>query len=206
MHVVNIIMPNFYNKLINCNVIWCIFQIHEHHIANNQTADSIITFTHKTPISMSSFFKKWNTKKTPTKGNKEKPDGKSNSANFEDEDNYDLPPSAPRRPDRNLSISRSGRHKVRRQRASVTDDLYSPDGTPNRQGAPTTRQQTQQSSHWSSSSASRDQTVSGSGAHVNTSATSGGGGGSYHCRETVDQKAGNLSGSQRGMARAPTAV
>ncbi|KAK2146417.1 hypothetical protein LSH36_610g01020 [Paralvinella palmiformis] len=131
-----------------------------------------------------SFFKKWNAKSSSGKG-KEKGNAENTSKSGDNGEEIDLPPSV-RRPDRNLSISRSGRHKMRqRQRATImTEDLYSPDGATGRQKAPDGQ--------------------SGAGAQAPPSKTSGNGGG-YHCRETVDNTAGNLSGSQR-MTRAPTAV
>ena len=132
-----------------------------------------------------SFFKKWNTKSSSSKG-KEKENVENTTKPGDPDDDIDLPPSV-RRPDRNLSISRSGRHKMRqRHRATImNDDLYSPEGATGRQKA-------------------ADNNQGAASAQAPASKTSGNNGG-YHCRETVDNTAGNLSGSQR-MSRAPTAV
>jgi len=152
---------------------------------------------------MSNLFKKWSPKKsaksttTPEKTNDENkspPLSKTNISpgeDFEEGEGFDLPDSfSSRRPNRNLSISRSGRHKMRRNvRTSVmSQELYSQDGATNR--AP--------NQPWTRESQT---TIS----NVQTGVPSSGANSYPYCRETMDSTTNNLSGSQR-MTRAPTAV
>ena len=178
-------------------------------------------------------WKKWHKKsKTTDKSNIEpvKPQKKGEDA---DEESFELPPSFIRK-ERNLSISRSGRHKVRKtQRSSVmSEEMYSPETEqpPNfpargqdsvvTQGASAAASCDKPAAATTSVPHSYHSRPSSNPAHTKPVAPTVPSTKAaapkvphgpvsvtgYHCRETVESSTHQqLSGSQR-MAHAPTAV